>query len=52
MSNLKDSQRHLIVIPKKSHVTNLVIDYCHKKVNHMGRGVTLSNLRQHALLGR
>ena len=37
---------HPIVIPRKSHITNLLIQDCHLKVNHMGRGSTHNQLRQ------
>jgi hypothetical protein len=37
---------HPVVIPRKSHITNLLIYDCHVKVNHMGRGITHNELRQ------
>jgi hypothetical protein len=37
---------HPIVIPRKSHITNLLVQDSHLKVNHMGRGTTHNELRQ------
>ncbi|XP_063969426.1 uncharacterized protein LOC135157513 [Lytechinus pictus] len=38
--------RHPIILPRKSHITWLLINDCHSKVNHMGRGLTHNELRQ------
>lgn len=36
-----------MIIPKKSHVTNLIIRHFHKDVvHHQGRGITLNAIRQ------
>lgn len=45
-SHLPDVVKHPAIIPKKGHVTNLIINYFHEKCNHMGRGMTLNSLRQ------
>ena len=37
---------HPIIMPRRSHITNLLIRHYHLKVNHMGRGVTFNELRQ------
>ncbi|XP_041461230.1 uncharacterized protein LOC121412484 [Lytechinus variegatus] len=38
--------RHPIILPRKSHIAWLLINDCHSKVNHMGRGLTHNELRQ------
>ena len=37
---------HPVIIPKKSHITEVLIRHHHVKVNHMGRGMTHNELRQ------
>ena len=38
--------KHLVIIPRKGHLTELLIKHHHLKVNHMGRGMTHNELRQ------
>ena len=38
--------KHPVIIPRKGHLTELLIKHHHQKVNHMGRGMTHSELRQ------
>ena len=45
-ANLPFATKHPVVLPCKSHVTNLLIRFWHAKVNHMGRGITQNELRQ------
>ena len=40
-----DAVKHPIVLPKKGHVTELVIRHFHKKALHQGRGITVSEIR-------
>ena len=44
-SGLPDNEVHPIILPKKSHVTNLIIGHCHEATGHAGRGMTLSRVR-------
>lgn len=37
--------RHPIILPKKGIVTHLILDFCHKKIQHQGRGMTLNEIR-------
>ncbi|XP_050703627.1 uncharacterized protein LOC126989094 [Eriocheir sinensis] len=37
--------RHPAILPKDSHVTDLLICYYHKKVHHQGRGIPLNEIR-------
>ena len=38
--------KHPIILPWKSPITDLLIKFCHVKVNHMERGITQNELRQ------
>lgn len=38
-------ERHPAILPKDSHVTDLLICYYHKRVHHQGRGITLNEIR-------
>ena len=37
--------RHPIILPKKGIVTRLILDFCHKKTQHQGWGMTLNEIR-------
>ena len=43
---IKIDARHPIILPKKHHVVNLIIDYYHRASGHSGVEYTLSLLRQ------
>ena len=45
-ANLPFGTKHPVGLPRKSHITALLIRFCHVKVNHMGRGITHNELRQ------
>ena len=34
-----------VILPRRSHVTTLIIRYFHKKIKHQGRGMTLNEIR-------
>ena len=38
--------RHPVVLPQKSHITKLLIRFCHVKVTHMRRGTAQNELRE------
>ena len=38
--------KHPVIIPRKGHLTELLIKHHHFKVNHMGRGMTHNELHQ------
>ncbi|GBN44277.1 hypothetical protein AVEN_211376-1 [Araneus ventricosus] len=46
LSELPDSQKHPLLLPKTHHFTDLVIEYFHKKSLHSGVQTTLSLIRQ------
>lgn len=37
--------RHPVILPKEGIVTQLILDHCHKKKQHQGRGQTLNALK-------
>ena len=45
-ANVPLQVKHPVIIPKKSHITEVLICHHHVKVNHMGRGMTHNELRQ------
>ena len=45
-ARLSFTTKHPIILPRESHVTNLLVQSCHTNVNHMGRGTTHNELRQ------
>ena len=42
--------KHSFIIPQKGHLTELLIQHHHLKLNHMGRGMTHNELRQSGYL--
>ena len=43
--NLNNECKHLIVLPRGSPISKLIITWCHKKTGHKGRGMTLNIIR-------
>ena len=44
-STLHHEMKYPAILPKKGHVTDLVVKYCHEKVAHQGRGMTVNEVR-------
>ena len=44
-SSLSDGMIHPVVIPKNSHIGNLIISHCHSCTCHQGKGMTLNEIR-------
>lgn len=44
-AELPDNVKHPYILPKKGHVTDLVICYHHHRIHHQGRGMTLAAIR-------
>ena len=40
-----DDTKFPVILPRKSHVTSLIIKYFHEKVQHQGRGMSLNEIR-------
>lgn len=45
-ATLHEDIKHPLILPRHSHVTNLVIDHFHEESGHSGRGMTLNAIRQ------
>ena len=45
-ANVPTDVKHPVIVPRKDHVTELLIRHHHFQVNHMGRGITHNELRQ------
>lgn len=45
-SELEYEKKHPILLPKKNHIVNLLIDHCHRSNFHTGPNLVLSILRQ------
>ncbi len=45
-ADLAYEERHPVILPKKHHVTELLIRHHHKRVHHQGRLITLGAIRQ------
>ena len=43
-ASMPDNVKFPVVLPRKGHITDLVIKHCHDKVEHQGRGMTLSEV--------
>ena len=39
--------KHPVILPKESHITELIIRHYHQKVHHQGRNITLNTIRTH-----
>ena len=44
-SGLEEAVKHPILLPKKGHITNLIIKWCHEKTAHCGRNMALTEIR-------
>ena len=44
-SSLPDGSKHPALLPKTSHVTDLIVRHYHHKVQHQGRGITANEIR-------
>ena len=44
-SNLPPEVKFPVILPRKSHLANLIISYFHGRVEHQGRGITLNEIR-------
>ena len=46
-TNLPETTKHPVILPRKSHITSLIIQHVHQSLGHAGRNHVLSELRQH-----
>ena len=45
-ANVPLELKNPVILPRKGHVTEMIIRYYHNKVSHMGRGITHNEIRQ------
>ena len=45
-ANMPDVSKHPIILPRRSHVTTLILQYCHEATKHQGSGMTHNEVRQ------
>ena len=48
-STLPLELKHPIILPRSSHVTDLIIGHFHEKVRHQGKGITMNEIRSNGL---
>ena len=44
-STLEYKLKHFVLLPRKDHITLVIMRYYHEKVAHIGRGITINELR-------
>ena len=44
-AELEEAVKHPILLPKKGHLTELIVRWCHEKTAHSGRNMTLTEIR-------
>ena len=44
-ANMPESVKHPVILPKRSHITELIIQDCHHAIKHQGSGMTHNELR-------
>ena len=44
-ANVPYELKHPVILPRKSHVTELIVRHYHHQVEHQGRGITLNSVR-------
>ena len=45
-ADISEDSKHPVILPRKSHVTTLIIRHAHEQLGHVGRGHVLSRLRE------
>lgn len=45
-ADISQDSKHPVILPRKSHVTTLIIRHAHEQLEHVGRGHVLSRLRE------
>ncbi|XP_046548628.1 uncharacterized protein LOC124258605 [Haliotis rubra] len=48
-SNLSFSFKHPVILPRKHHVTDMIVRHFHEKLGHQGRGMTVNEIRSNGL---
>ena len=45
-ANMPEVSKHPVILPRRSHITNLILQYCHQATKHQGSGMTHNEVRQ------
>ena len=45
-ADCRQAIKHPIILPRRSHVTELIVRHCHLAIKHQGRGMTHNKLCQ------
>ena len=45
-ADIPEESKHPVILPRKSHVTTLIIRHTHEQLGHAGRGHVLAKLRE------
>nr|XP_061819695.1 uncharacterized protein LOC133608465 [Nerophis lumbriciformis] len=48
-SALHHDVKHPAILPRKSHVSDLIVKYHHERVDHQGRGMTMNEIRANGI---
>ena len=44
--HMPEVSKHPVILPRRSHVINLILQYCHQATKHQGSGMTHNEVRQ------
>ena len=44
-SDLEENIKHPIILPNKGKLSELIVESCHRRVRHQGRGITTNEIR-------
>ena len=45
-ASISEGAKHPVILPRRSRVTQLILQYCHEAVKHQGSGMTHNEVRQ------
>ena len=45
-ANMPKFSKHPVILPRRSHITDLILQYCHQATKHQGSGMTHNEVRQ------
>ena len=45
-ANMPEFSKHPVILPRRSHITDLILQYCHQATKHQGSGMTHNEVRQ------
>jgi len=48
-SHLDPGEKNPVILPRKGHITDIVVRHFHERVNHQGRGMTINEIRANGL---